>query len=214
LRLHRPGDLRRAEAAKGAAGCRMRKNRPRMDFGIRGSVRTASQVIRFGHDPLCDVGVGPDQKVGLDVLKEQIAGSSEAGTDVNLRRRTSNSLERLFQAEHQSARAAGTQRQVRHQGLELWILLAAESTARVRCEHAYLRQRQIEELRHDLLQQEWMLDRTPNSQTVFVCRRNKTMRLDGKMRDHRKKIGIIDNQVRIRGVNVAPAKSSLFQDVS
>ena len=162
LRLHCPGDLGRAEAAKGAARRRVRQHSPGVDSGVGRPVWATAQVVRLGHDPLCDVGIGADQKVRLDVLKDDIARSRETAADVYFCCGPPNGLECLLQAEDQPARSARAKRQIRHQWLKLRVLLPAEAAARIGSKHAHLTERQVEQLRHDPLQQKRMLDRAPN----------------------------------------------------
>ncbi len=163
----------------------MRQHRAGVDFGVGCPVRATTEIVRFGHYPFRNISVGAYQKVGFDVLKQQFSGSGEAGAYVYFRGGSPNGLECLFEAEHQPARASGAKRKVGHQRFELGVLLATESTARIGRKYTHLGQRQVEEIRHDFLQQKRMLDRTPYFQNAFFGRRHEAVRLDRKMRNHR-----------------------------
>src|SRR5262249_12377593 len=149
----------------------------------------------------------------FDVLKDQIAGSFKAGTDPYFRCRTPNRLECLLQRQHEPAWTAGAKRQVSHQRLKLGVLLSPKTAARIRSKHANLSQWQIEKVRHGSLQEERMLNRTPNLQNILFGQCNEPVRFDRKLRDHWKRIGILHDEVGLLRVDVTPAIVTLFKDV-
>ena len=70
LRFDRPRRLRRAEAAERRARRRMRQQRARGDARMRRPIRSACRIAGLADDADADVGVGADQEVGVDVLKD------------------------------------------------------------------------------------------------------------------------------------------------
>ena len=97
LRFVCPRDLGRAEAAKGGAGCGVRKERSHPDSRVRYAVWTAGEVIALGDDPLRDVRIRAHQEVALDVLERDRAIVVEPGAGVDLARGPPHLLERLLE---------------------------------------------------------------------------------------------------------------------
>ena len=58
-----------------------------------------------------------------------------------------------------------------------------------------------------------MLNRTPNLQNILFGERNESVGFDCKLRDHRKRIGILHDEVGLLRVDVTPAIVSLFKNV-
>ena len=195
VRLHRPVDLRVAEAAEGRGRRRVGEDAPRDDPHRRDAVGPGGRVAALADHPVGDVGVGPDEVVGLDVLEGERAVGAEPGPDADLGGRAPDRLERLLEGQDQ---ADGPARPEGHEGderLELGVLLAAEAAARVRGEDPDLRERQAEDLRQDLLQPVRVLDGAPDGDPVAVRRGHERVGLDGEVGDHRERVRVLDDEV-------------------
>ena len=179
------------------------------------AVRPVRGVAALRDGPVGDVGVGADQVVRLDVAEDERAVASEPGPDVDLGCSPADGLERLLEREHEADLASRRARHEREQRLVLRVLLATERPARVRREHADLRERQAEQVGDDPLEPVRVLDRAPDGDPVAIGRGHVRVGLDGELGDHRERVGALDDEVRLRGrrVDVAPAVVVLVEDV-
>ena len=121
------------------------------------------------------------------------AVAPEAGPDVDLRRSPANRLERLLETEHESHAAARRAGHEREQRLVLRVLLATERAARVRREHADLRERQAEQVGDHALQPVRVLDRAPDRDPVAIGRGHPGVGLDRELGDHREAVRALDD---------------------
>ena len=214
-RLDGPDLLWIPEAAERRRRRGVRQDAPGHDPHRRGQVRAARGVAALGHRPVRDVGVGPDEVVRLDVAEDEPAVPSEPGSNADLRGAAPDRLERLFERQHEPDRPAGLQRHEGDERFVLRVLLAAEPAARIRCEDAHLRERQLEHACDDALQPVRVLDRAPDGDPVAVRGGDERMRLDGELGDHREAVGAVDDDVGRRrgGIDIAPAIVVLAKDV-
>ena len=185
-----------------------------MHPGIGHPVGPAHQVGRLRDDPDGDVGVGAEQPEVSTSWKTQRAVGGEAGAHAHLVRGAADRLERLRQRQREPDRPAGAHGEEGEQRLELGVLLAAERPAGVGRDHPHLRDRQAEELRDAGLEQVRVLDRAPDGDAVVLGCGQEDVRLDREVGDHRERVGVLDDAVGARGVDVAPPEVPLAQACS
>ena len=195
VRLDRPDLLRVAEATERGRGHGVGEHAPGEDPDVRHAIRAVRGVAALRDGPVGDVGVGADQVVRLDVAEDERAVASEPGPDVDLGRSPADGLERLLEREHEADLASGRARHEREQRLVLRMLLATERPARVRREHADLREREAEQVGDDPLEPVRVLDRAPDHDPVAVGRGHVGVGLDGELGDHREGVRALDDEV-------------------
>ena len=158
-------------------------------------VRARRGVLALGHDPLGDVGIGTQQVVALDVLEDESPVRVEAAAYADLGRDAAAGLERFVEREHQAHGTARLEGHECHQRLELDVLLAAEAAAGVGRVDAHLGQGQVEQPGHQPLQQVGVLDGRPDGDAVLVGRGREAVGLDGEVRDHGERVGLVDDDI-------------------
>ena len=215
VRLDRPDLLRVAEATERGRGHGVGEHAAGEDADVRHAIRAVRGVAALRDGAVGDVRVGADQVVRLDVAEDDRAVATEPGPDVDLGRSPADGLERLLEREHEADLASRRARHEREQRLVLGVLLATERPARVRREHADLRERQAEQVGDDPLEPVGVLDRAPDHDPVAVGRGHVGVGLDGELGDHRKGVCAFDDDVCLAGrrVDVAPAVMVLVEDV-
>ena len=137
----------------------------------------------------------------------------ETGSRVNARRGASGGLKRVFEGQHEAYRPSEVERQPCHQRLDLRPALAAEAAAWVGCNDSDSRDGKLQCSRHDTLKHVRMLSRAPHGDAVGIGRRQKRVRLDREMRDHRKRIVVLDDEIGRGVVDIAPAELPLLQRI-
>ena len=95
------------------------------------AVRPAGRIAGLADHARPDIGIGADQEVRGDVLKHDPSRGVEPAANVDAGRSAPRRLKGFGQSQYQPHRAAGPQRQKRHQRLVLGPALAAERAARI-----------------------------------------------------------------------------------
>ncbi len=169
-------------------------------------IRAARGVTGLAHDPRADVGVGANQEIRTDVLKGNAAVAAESRTRMNRGRCPACRLKRFFEREDEPHRSSQLEREPCQERLELRPSFAAKSAARIGRDDADRSDWTLERGGHDPLQHIRMLSGAPHGDAVGVGRREKGMRFDGEVRDHRKAVVVIKHDVGGGAVEMAPAE--------
>ena len=209
-----PVHLRVAEATEGRGGHGVREHASSHDARGRHAIGSRADVAALGHDTVGDVHVGTDEVIGPDVLEGDGAVAAQARPDAHLGGCPPHGLEGLLEGQHQAYRSTGAQGHEGHQRLVLGMLLATEATPGIGSQDADLRERHVQDPRHDPLQPVGVLDGGPDSDAVAIRGGHEGMRLDGEMGDDRERVGVVDDEVGRRGLDVAPADPVLLEDVA
>ena len=192
----------------------MREHSARDDTRGRHAIRPSTDVAALAHHAVRDIDVGTDEVVRGDVLEGDGPVGQKTGADAHLGCRPTDRLERLLEREDEPDRPAGAEGHEGHERLVLGVLLAAEAAARIGRVDANPGQWHAQQPGDGLLQPVGMLDRAPHGDAVAVGCGHEGMRLDGEVRDDGERVGVIDDQVGRRGLDVAPADAVLPDDVA
>ena len=215
-RLERPGELRHAEAAKRAAGGRVRVDGARGELDVRDPVGAGRRVRALLDDARADVGVGADVVVGVALDRHERAVTAEPHAHVDAGGAAAHGLERFGHRRGQPHRPARGARERRRQRLELRVGLAAEAAAEVRHDDPDPRERHVEHLRQLDAHRVRVLARGPDREPVGLApHRHRRMRLHRVVLHRREAIRVVEHEVRRRqrAGAVATRKVELVADI-
>jgi hypothetical protein len=149
-------------------------------------------------------------------VEGQLALGGEAGPRGDPAAGPPHALEGLLERQHEPAGPPGAQREEGQQRLQLRVLLAAEAAARVGCEDPHLVERPPQDRGEGALQQVGVLDGGVDVQPAGVGgHHDGAARLDREVRDHRERVGVLDDDrgARLLRLDVAPGVVRLLEHV-